>query len=452
MKVRFEHISLLFLPIFGCVEPFDVGPELETDNSLEGTLIVEATITNVAKRQRVLLSRMQQVESDSTVNVDDDTLFNPFTPVLITNGLAPAFESNASVEIRDDLGTVYTFVETESGTYESVASFAAAPNRSYQLFVTTSDNESYTSTEVSMPSTSSIDAIYAERILTDIGQDGMAIYVDSSVASEEDAFLRYSYEETYKIIAPNWSPSEFEIIRDQTEIITDASGQVIDVLYPDVRTVPRAREEQVCFKTDPSTELILGDLENLNGGIITRNRVRFLDRNNPIIAHRYSILLTQYVTNPEAYGFYERLRNFSGSESVFSQVQPGPLEGNVTNSQKEELVVGLFEVATETSQRIYFNFADFFPGEPLPPYFGDGFNCDRILSPPLPNPERDGPPSPDGPCPQPLIERIRLGLVEYVDVNGLPQICEGPYFVTNTLCGDCNVVGTNVVPEFWIEE
>ena len=442
---------LWFLPLAGCVEPFEVDPEIIGTSSLEGTLIVQANITNTNGRQQVFLSRMQQVESDSTVNVPENTLFNPFTPVLIQNGLEPQFESDAIVQVRDDLGTVYAFNEVEPGRYESATTFAADFNRSYQLVVTTSDNEAYVSNTVSVPNVSSIDAIYAERITTDLGQEGMAIFVDSSVPQDGDNLIRYAYEETYKIIAPNWTPVEFEIIRDEIEFVFDpVTGDFIGNLYPDVTTVPRAREERVCFKTDYSAEVILGDLDNVSNNSISRNRVRFLDRNNPVISHRYSILVRQFVTSQTAFNFYENLRNFSSSESLFSQVQPGPLEGNIQNANGEP-VLGLFEVTTETSQRLYFNYADFFPGEALPPYFGDGFNCEMLLSPPLGNPERDGPPSPDGRCPQPLVERIKLGLVEYVDVNPSPDICEGPYFVTPTLCGDCTIVGSNVVPDFWEE-
>ena len=452
-KTSLTYGLLCLLLNSGCVEPFDVGPELVESSSLAGMLIVEANLTNEEKNQYVYLTRMQQVESDSTVNVEENTLFNPFTPFLVENGLAPQFESNAEISIRDDIGTIYLFNETEPGTYESEIQFAAIPNRNYQLFITTNDNTSFQSEEVSVPNASSIASIYAERILNETGQEGMGIFVDSSIPSNSDGFLRFSYEETYKIIAPNWTPSEFEVIREQqVPVIDPLTGDLIETLYPDVRTVPRMRAEQVCYKTDPSTEIILSNLDNLSNSVLTRNRVRFLDRNNPIIAHRYSILVKQFVTSREAFTFYQNLNSFSSSDNLFSQIQPGPLEGNIKNSNGNAPVLGLFEVTTETSQRLYFNFADFFPNEPLPPYFGDGFNCDRLLSPPLQNPERDGPPSPDSACPQPLIERIQLGLVEYVDVNPNPGICEGPYFVTPTLCGDCTIVGSNSIPEFWIEE
>ena len=202
MKIGLKLIGILFLSFYGCVEPFDVGPEIIESSSLEGTLIIQANITNLEKRQQVFLTRMQQVESDSTVNVDEDTLFNPFTPFLVKNGLEPEFESNALVEVRDDTGNVYVFDETEPGTYTSEISFAAEPSLSYQLFVTTSDNAMYSSDEISVPNTSSIENMYAERIITDIGQEGMAIFVDSSIPPDSEGLLRFSYEETYKIIAP----------------------------------------------------------------------------------------------------------------------------------------------------------------------------------------------------------------------------------------------------------
>ena len=435
----------LYVIVVGCVEPIDVGPEIGLGSQFEGTLVIEANITNTTNNQRVFLSRMQAVESDSTVNVSEDRLFNVNTPIILRNGLAPNFESNANIEVRSDEGEVFVFQEIAPGTYESEDAFGARPGIGYQLFVTTMDGEDYESDVMQVPMSSSIDQIYAERITNDQGQEGMAIFVDASFAETGDKLLRYSFEETYKIIAPRWTPVEFEIIRENLEFTEDGSP-----LYPDVTTVPRAREEHICFNTDFSAGEILVNANILEGTISERNLVRFIPRDNPIISHRYSILVYQFNVTPESFEFYERLRAFSQSESLFSQIQPGSLEGNVFDIDGTTAVIGYFDVSSQVSQRLFFNYVDFFPGEPLPPYFGD-INCDRLLSPPLPNPLRDGPPSPDGGCPFSLVDRINFGLVEYVAVNQAPGICEGPYFVTPTICGDCNIVGSNIVPEFWEE-
>lgn len=449
-----KHITFCVLLVQGCVEPFEVDPEIISTSSLEGTLIVEANITDVNKKHRVFLSRMQQVESDSTVNVEEDRLFVANAGVPLPNGLSPTFETGAKVEVTDDLGNAYEFAEIIPGTYEAVTEFSARTDMGYKLRVQTNDNKEYVSkTMVASSFASSIDNIYAERITNGNGVEGMGIFVDASFSDGNAKLLRYTYEETYKIIAPQWTPWEFEIIRDQTELVQDPqTGEVLEVLYPDVRLVPRAREEQVCFKTDFSNQEILVNASNLETNDSKRNLIRFIGRENPILSHRYSILVKQLLVSNESFEFYERLRSFSQSESLFSQVQPGSLEGNIFDVDGNSAVIGYFDVSNEVSQRLYFNYEDYFPDEPLPKYFGV-IDCNRFLSPPLPNPERDGPPSPDGPCPFPLIDRIKGELVEFALRNSdPPPVCEGPYIVVNTICGDCNIVGSNVVPDFWEEE
>lgn len=439
------------LMVFACVEPFDATSDILSDTSMVGALVVEANITDMETTQKVFLSRMQRVESDSTVNVEEERLFNVNTPIIIERGLEPQFESGANVEIRADNGTVYVFEEADEGTYESSIPFAAMPNVSYQLFVSTSNGEAYESDAMLLPKTSTIENMYAERTVSDSGLDGVGIFVDSTFPTDGDKLLRYAYEETYKIIAPYWTPFDFEIIRDQTEVIYDDLGNIEEILYPDVRLVPRAREEQVCFRTDLSTGEVLLNGNRLGGNRAERTMVRFIGVDNPIISHRYSILVKQRGVSRQAFDFYEKLVAFSQSESLFSQVQPGSLEGNVYSTSGNVPVVGFFDVSTEVSQRLYFNFDDLFPDQPLPPYFGT-VNCENPVAPILGNPERDGPPPPQGNCPRPLIEGIELGLVEYYQGNSNPPgICEGPYFVVPTICGDCNVVGSNVKPDFWID-
>lgn len=286
--------------------------------------------------------------------------------------------------------------------------------------------------------------MYAERIIDDNGKEGIGIFIDASHSNSDSPYFRYIFDETYKIIAPNWTPFEFEIIQEEFEVLPDG-----EVRYPDVRLVPRAREEMICYRTDPSRQIILSNTLGLEEPKLERFLVRFIPRDNPILSHRYSILIQQFGISRESYTFYENLKKFSSSSLVFSQIQPGLLEGNIRHINGDNKAVGYFDIATEITQRIYFNYTDFFAGEDLPPYFGTVI-CDRLLSPPLENPNRDGPPALN--CPQPLVPRINLGLVEYLEVNGSPDQCEGPYFVTPTICGDCNVIGSNVAPSFWTED
>ncbi len=133
----------------------------------------------------------------------------------------------------------------------------------------------------------------------------------------------------------------------------------------------------------------------------------------------------------------------------------GILEGesnltNESNIAQQRKVIGFFDVSSHATQLLYFNYEDFYAVEPLQPYFGT-VTCDWFLVPILVDSALGGPPDPiGGLCPQPSTLRIQLSLVEHVSSNDT-GICEGPYIVTPTICGDCNIVGSNIVPEFWTE-
>ncbi|MEN1785559.1 MAG: DUF4249 domain-containing protein [Bacteroidota bacterium] len=445
-KKQVFRIALLLLFAFNssCVEPVDVSPEITGLKGLEGLLVVEANITNLEKTQEVLLSRLQEIVSDSTVNLPNYGLSKNQSPKLTRKSAGPNSETGALVTVLDDQGTNYIFNEIAPGVYHSQMPFAAQSGVAYQLSITTSDGSRYLSAAQQLAGQAQIDSVYAKRMVNGNGVEGVFIFTDASFSEGSSKYLRYGFEEAYKIIAPNWTPLEFEIIRESQEF--DQSG---NILYPDVTTRLRIEEEQVCYNTERSTEEILVNGTRVQGTTIQGNSIRFLDRDNPIISHRYSILVKQFSVSEASFAFYETLKAFSQNASVFSQIQPGRLESNVFDENNEKEVFGYFDVSSEVSQRFYFNYSDLFPNEPLPPYFGN-FNCNRILSPQLGNPLRDGPSALD--CPQGLIPQLQAEALEYLDTNPNPGLCEGPYLTTLRVCGDCTVLGSNQVPDFWVED
>lgn len=142
-----KFILIFTLILYSCIEQIDVGPELNAVLQLKGALVVEANITNLEKRHQVFLSRVRRIESDSTVNVTEDVIFNPNTPIsnLTINGLGVDFESNANVKLVSDNGLEFDFEEVQDGTYQSSEIFAVQPNIEYQLLIRTEDGEEYLS-------------------------------------------------------------------------------------------------------------------------------------------------------------------------------------------------------------------------------------------------------------------------------------------------------------------
>ncbi len=438
IKSRCKHIVFCFIPLLGCVEPFDIEARDTT-----GILVVEATITDELKKHLVFLSRTSNLDN---VNVDARDTLDVSRPIVrtVTERINP--EVGADVTLIDGDGTIVNFEEISEGVYQSENPIALVSDQRYQLQISTANNETYESNFESIVGKSELRDVYAEFGVSENGEEGVFIYVDGTDAIGQSDYFRFNYEETYKIIAPNFTGKELEIIREEQVFIEDGT-----ILFPDMKVVTVEDEERVCFNSDKSRTINLTNTNNQTGSDIERHMVRFLGKSNPIISHRYSILVEQYVMNSEAYNFYENLGSFAQSESVFSAVQPGFLEGNLRRKDIENgMVLGYFEVASLSRQRLFFDYVDFFPDQPLPPYFGNT-NCTRTIAPALGNPERDGP-QPLG-CPPPaLIRRVKSNEISYFGENDEPGECEGPYLMTPSICADCTLLGSNVIPEFWTEE
>lgn len=396
-------ILVLASVLVNCVEPFDANGELVTGENIETFLVVEATLTNELKQQEVLLGRGRSFANDS---------IQPVT-------------QNAIVTVLDGNGTTFSFSELEPGRYVSDQTFQALPSTTYQLNITTGQNSSFTSELVSLPETASITEVYAERITNDTGLEGIAIYADSRVAQGGTPFLRYQYEETYQIIAPLWSPFDM--------VVTDPNPPYAFAL------VPKQEEKRVCYGTQLSNRIIQSSTLNRSGNEINKNLIRFIPRDDFIISHRYSILIRQLVQSPDAYSFYRILEEQAGSESVFTEIQPGFIEGNMSNTNNpNEKVLGYFEVANQSQERIFFNYEDFFPDEALPPYV---ISCSFLGAPPVITPAGTSP----------LKDAIDSGLSVYVRDNEGEVIDGGSYLTALRACGDCTSLGSNLVPDFWIE-
>ncbi len=382
----------VLLNLFSCTE--EIAFETET---FESALVIQASLTNENITQKVLLSRTFAFED---------------------NGPPP--ESNATVVITDDANNNYSFQESDVlGTYNSNEQFAAVNGRNYTLNITTANGRTYKSAAVPQKDGTEISQIYAERDANSLNEDGVSIFLDSYDANNNSKYYRFEYEETYKIISAFSSTQTFSL--DENNRIT---------------LIPKIEEETVCYNSIQSNNIALATTTNLGEDRLTRFPVRFLNVDSPKIGNRYSILVKQYVISREAYTFYETLQNFSGSESLFSQVQPGFITGNIQSTQNSnEKVIGFFEVATVSEKRIFFNFRDIFTDDSVPSNFAEGCEESRPSGESLPS----------------LINNNAIRFYFLASPDDPPEFGEGPYYVLPRPCVDCRAFGSNVVPDFWVE-
>jgi hypothetical protein len=264
----------------------------------------------------------------------------------------------------------------------------------------------------------------------DEGTNGMSIYVDSFDPSGNSKYYRYSYEETYKIIVPQWVPEDLVLIDEATCAV-------------DLR-LTRPQEERVCYNTVPSNTINQVSTNYLTEDRVTRHLVRFIDSDDFILSHRYTILVHQYIQSREAFQYFETLNNFASEGSLFSQIQPGFIEGNVSSERNpNEKVIGFFDVSSVSSQRLYFNYEDFYPDEPLPAleYSCNDFELEQF--------------SLSGACGGLISGLLLDNLVYYSGASKVTDsisgelVTIGPFNMVFKPCGDCTALGNNVAPDFW---
>ncbi len=386
------HSIIFFLSAFifnSCTETYPL-----LTNTYEEALVVETTITNELKNQEIKLVKTAKFEDES------------YLP-----------ESGAEVYITDNSGHRYDF-EDQSDRYVSTVAFQAAPGIQYQLHINTKDGRSFESSAETLTPINPMQSVTAEIETIDT-ERGVTIRARSFDPDNKSKFYRYEYEETYKVVTPKWV---------DTKAILNANGGVI--------FVPNSPDTKVCYGSKKSSTLLLTDTNGLSEDKINY-LVRFISDQDYIITTRYSILVRQYVENLAAYNYYSTLKKMSGNENILSPKQPGIVLGNIRSIKNSgDKIIGYFDVASVSTERIYFNYADLFYGEVAPPYYTD---CKEFCYAEIPfNPD---------PCTHvpPFVDDIALKKVTY--------FLTGSQFTfwVNSPCGDCTTIASNIKPAFWTD-
>lgn len=371
----------LTISLVSCVEEL----ELESEN-FESIVIIEGILTDEIKNQEILLSNSYELDEQG-----------------------PSALSNAEVMVQSSEGETFNFSEVEPGVYLSDIEFGTRPNVGYRLTVNTSTN-TFTSTEVVGEEPTSLDNIESLEAKVN-GVDGVAI-VATATNDAPNSYYKYEFEETYKIQSP------YEKFND---LIINEQGEF--------EVVPKQNEEFTCYNTLPSQSIIISSTSELSSNSVNSNLINFLSSEDVKIAYRYSILVKQLKINADAHAFYTTLRNLSESENIFSQYQPGFLNGNLeSEGSSDTRVTGFFTTAATAEQRLFFNYTDYYD--------------------PIENPR----PVIYGPCEEyvPTDEELREFLISG-SVRFFLEENPGIYSVIIAQCVDCNFFGSNIKPNFWID-
>lgn len=407
-KITYKLLAFLILAfaLCSCTEQY-----VFQNNDFESALVVEGTITNELKNQTIRLSQVYELEQTG-----------------------PKLEKGANVSVADDQGNEYQFEEKDT-IYASITPFKAEPGRKYQLKIRTSAGKNYTSDQQVLTTETKIDNVTA-TVANFNGERGVQINVNSYDPTNTSKYYRYEYNETYKIIAPYWDYRETKLVNIPAIPADPSNDFPGSPAREDIIVSIRKNETRICYSSKKSNDIILNSTNSQSDDRV-HFPVRFISNQNYIISHRYSIFVKQYVQNLAAFTYYKTLRDLSSSGGVLSPKQPGFFYGNIRSVENPtEKVIGFFEVSAVSSERIFFNYADLFPKEILPPYYESDCEIREFL-------DCIG----DLPCNGPI---LRSGIRGKTLVH-LSSIFPSNYFMVKSACGDCTSFSSNIVPPFWID-
>jgi len=388
-------LTALLLGI-SCTSPYEFEEETNED-----ILIVDGMITNQLKKHQIRLSRSYPFKTD------------------------PQPEKGANVQVVSSDGTTFNFKEKGDFLYEASMAFSAIEGQEYRVLITTREGKTITSTPMVLPPIAELDDVFAQATSNELNDPGIGIYFNAE-SNNNAQLYRVEYEETYKVVAPRWTPFDAVVVFEGFS--TFATNVIL-----------RETQEQVCYAFNPSNKIILRSTTNQTIDRIDQEEILFLPIDSAKLIHRYSVLVRLLVEDPQAYNYFETLKELSvKSASFFNNVQPGYLAGNLFNPDNgNEKVGGFFRVSAAEERRIFLNLNDIYPAAEEPPYF---YLCS------LTAPTAQG-----GRGDRDLLNAIYKGSLRYYSLNNTGEFPGGgPYLMVSAACGDCTVLGSNQQPSFWV--
>lgn len=382
MKFLRVHFSLLMIisSISACVEPY--APTLDNENI--NLLVVDGFINASTGATSVTLTRTLPVSSTESM----------------------PYETGAFVSVEDSEGLQYPLLESANGYYDGLI-----PNTSlekqYRLLITTGNENQYISDFITLQKTSLIDSISYGRL-----RNGLALYVTTHELSVTPRYYRWTYVETYEY------RSDFNSI-----YMFNSEGEVDE--RPPVDYI------HTCWKTTPSTNIIIGSTAHLKEALVSEFPLIFIPDGSPKLSRKYSVLVQQQVITAEAYNYWLNVqKSTEGLGGLFDPLT-SEVVGNIHNkSDAEQSVIGFFSGGSVEEKRI------FIMPEDLPDGMGPfSYRNPHCVADTL------------------LLDELAYVLKSTLLVDAIYTPRGGPligYTTAATGCVDCRYFGGNTQkPDFW---
>lgn len=306
-----HFIVLLLLGFPACEEPF--RPELD---EFDYVLVVDGAITDLPGPYTIRLSFSSGIYSSEQQPVE-----------------------GAVVSIIEEGGEQETLTETQAGTYiTSADGIQGTAGKSYKISIQLKDGTQYESNYQVMPSSISIDSVGADLeyhylSIEEPEVPGYQFHITTELAENSDNYFMWSLESTHKY----------------------RSDFTLDYIFSGgIQPYPNPTEFMTCWRTDQINEIYTFNTTVLSQPKIERLPLNFARADERELAIRYSLLVTQFTINEEAYTFWNNIQHQIESQETLYNNQPFQIRGNLFNiDNPDETVLGFFMVASQNEKRVF---------------------------------------------------------------------------------------------------
>jgi len=338
--------------------------------------------------------------------------------VPLSSNLSAKPETGAIINIISDGGLNYPVIEQGNGTYIGAIINSNAAVK-YSIKIVTSNGEVYQSDFVSSKNSPPIDSVYYR-----VKSDGINIYSDTHDATNSSRYYRWEFTDTYLFHSAYNSYGYYS-------------------KYPVDTVLARPQEQQIyaCFRSDTSTSIILNSTAKLVNDVVAANLISTIPSTSEKIANRYTIQVKQYVLTPDAFNYYQQLKNNTESLGTIFDPQPSELPGNIhCQTNPAEVVIGYITAGTPSKTRIFID------NHNLPNWRADNYYGGCTLDSDYYVAHLSG-----GGTANQVAAYIFTGYHIPVLPIAVPR---GPilgWSASLPSCVDCTLRGTNIRPGYWID-
>lgn len=343
MQLNRERPSILLLIVLclfcsRCVESFT--PKTSEYDEL---LFIEGYLNNdIDDSPYVVISKSMPLSTADSIEVMDSLRNERFYFLNDPKKGNKAFyygneiispQSNAEVAVLCDDGTKWLFNEAVNGSgfyIETTGTFHGEAGKSYKLEVRANNNLYETDFE-ELRESIPIDSVYfkVESEQTDeFGTiaEGYQVYVSSSCPDNENYYLRWKTEETYRY------ESQFR----STHLSLGGKSLIPYDSY----------EISVCYRKNILHEKHIESTEKYNSSELKKVPLNFVSQFSTRLMSKYYVDVRQYSISKSVYNFWKELNLTRSGTSGFYAIQPFPIQGNIKcTTDKNAKVIGVFEVA-----------------------------------------------------------------------------------------------------------